>query len=303
VIPAGGTLYVTPSFNAFRTRATGPSGGQGLFVQGNYNGHVSNFGEVIDLLAGDGNLVSTVTTPSIPSDNQQYLRITEIMYHPSDPTPAQLLAGYDDGDLFEFIELYNTSDAVALDLDGVRFTSGISFTFGDVQLAPGGVVVLVSNAGAFAARYPSIPAAGQYTGNLSNGGEGLKLDDADGSTIHDFAYDDAGMGWHPTTDGAGHSLVIFNANGPLAAWGDGASWQPSIAVGGSPGEFDASILAGDVNGDLRVDLTDLAMLQSHFGLATSATRSQGDLNGDGAVDRADAAILASNFGRSLVGSP
>ena len=38
VVPVGGTLYVVADARAFRRRAEGPSGGQGLFVQGNWRG-------------------------------------------------------------------------------------------------------------------------------------------------------------------------------------------------------------------------------------------------------------------------
>ena len=44
VLPPGGVLYVSPNVNAFRARATGPSGGQGLFVEGNYTGRISAAG-------------------------------------------------------------------------------------------------------------------------------------------------------------------------------------------------------------------------------------------------------------------
>lgn len=60
---------------------------------------------------------------------------------------------------------------------------------------------------------------------------------------------------------------------------------------------------GDVNGDDRVDLHDVALLQSRFG-ATGAAVGDADLNDDGVVDRADLAIIAANFGRTLAaGSP
>jgi hypothetical protein len=45
VIPSNSVLYLTPDIRAFRTRATGPRGGQGLFVQGNYDGQLSARGE------------------------------------------------------------------------------------------------------------------------------------------------------------------------------------------------------------------------------------------------------------------
>ena len=81
VIPPRGSLYVTPNFNAFRARQTGPSGGQGLFVQGDYTGHLSNLGATVRLVAADGTLVGSVTTPSAPSPAQASLRISEIMIH------------------------------------------------------------------------------------------------------------------------------------------------------------------------------------------------------------------------------
>ncbi len=298
VIPAGDSLYVSPNVASFRARTTGPRGGQGLFVQGNYNGHLSNVGETIDLLAADGSVVATITTPSMPSDAQRFLRVTEIHYHPADPTPDEVASGFDDGDLFEFIELENVSDATTLHLAGVRFTNGISFTFGDVSLPPGGFVVLVSNAGAFAERYGSIPVTGQYGGNLSNGGESLHLDDAEGGSIHDFAYDDTGVGWHPATDGSGPSLVIVDRRGAPANWDQGAAWRPSFETGGSPGQRDA--LLGDFDGDLDVDLADLTFLQGRLGTAGGATTATGDLTGDGVVDRSDVARLVRNYGRAYV---
>ena len=50
VIPAGGVLYVAKSQTAFATRTTGPGGGQGFLVAGNYSGDLSPEGETIELL-------------------------------------------------------------------------------------------------------------------------------------------------------------------------------------------------------------------------------------------------------------
>jgi len=52
----------------------------------------------------------------------------------------------------------------------------------------------------------------------------------------------------------------------------------------------------DINGDFVIDLSDLAVLLSNFGLANGATQTQGDLNGDGAVDLTDLSQLLSVFG-------
>jgi hypothetical protein len=57
VIPAGGTLYVSPNVVAFRNRAVSPSGGEGRYVQGNYQGRLSNVGGAITLYNADGVLV------------------------------------------------------------------------------------------------------------------------------------------------------------------------------------------------------------------------------------------------------
>jgi hypothetical protein len=174
-----------------------------------------------------------------------------------------------------------------------------------VSLPPQGRIVLVENMAAFAARYgASIVPVAQYSGQLNNSGEPIRIADAANNTILDFEYDDTGTGWHPTTDGDGYSLVIIDENGPTASWSDGPSWKPSSMIGGSPGTDDSVVVVeGDVNGDLQVDLVDLAILQSHFGITSGAARNQGDLNGDGAVNRLDAAVLARNYGRTASPSP
>lgn len=64
VIPAGSTLYVTRDENAFRARTTGPTGGQGLLIQGDYDGGLSTDGETLDLHNALGQLVTTIDFPA-----------------------------------------------------------------------------------------------------------------------------------------------------------------------------------------------------------------------------------------------
>ena len=66
VINGNGKLYVAADVASFRTRTTGPTGGQGLIVVGGYDGHISSFGETIELITPDSTVISTVTTPSTP---------------------------------------------------------------------------------------------------------------------------------------------------------------------------------------------------------------------------------------------
>ncbi|RIK81830.1 MAG: hypothetical protein DCC68_07805 [Planctomycetota bacterium] len=249
-----------------------------------------------------GNFIGSDTiaiTSTEPQPLLNHLRIGELMYHPADPSTAEIAAGFNDADDFEFVELVNTSTTETLQLDGVTISAGISFTFGNVSLPPGGRVVVVEDLAAFAQRYgDAIVPVGQYTGRLNNAGEQLRLADANGSTILDFVYDDTGTGWHPTTDGQGYSLVIVDESGPAASWNDGAAWRPSFAIGGSPGLPDEPVgLLGDFDGDGRIGLADLAILQAHLGTASGATSLTGDMNGDGAVNRLDAAEFARRFGQ------
>jgi len=157
------------------------------------------------------------------------LAVTELMYNP-------LPEGDTDGDDFEFLELKNLA-AVERDLGGVRFTNGISFTFPNgTRLAPGQFAVLVSDRDAFTSRYPQVPVAGVYSGNLANGGERLTLVHAAGAVIADFSYGDAPP-WPASADGGGFSLVPVNPNltGDPA---NAAHWRASSAGGGSPGADD-----------------------------------------------------------------
>src|SRR5262249_47294812 len=66
VIPAHNTLYVSPDLRAFRARTTGPRGGLGLFVVGNYKGHLSARGESLQLFNKWGRLVGSTNYPGNP---------------------------------------------------------------------------------------------------------------------------------------------------------------------------------------------------------------------------------------------
>jgi hypothetical protein len=57
----------------------------------------------------------------------------------------------------------------------------------------------------------------------------------------------------------------------------------------------ASQVTGDVNTDGVVNISDLAIMASHWGLSSGATLSMGDLNNDGAVNISDLAVLANHW--------
>jgi hypothetical protein len=155
------------------------------------------------------------------------LRITEIMYHPQNP--------YE-----EFIELANIGGET-VNLNLVRFTDSIDFTFPSEELAPDERVVVVQDRSAFEARHgPDIRIAGSYSGRLNNAGERIKLEDAIGRTIVDFDFSD---NWRSITDGDGFSLTVIDpANTNPQAWYEKDSWRASAYLGGSPGEDDSGII-------------------------------------------------------------
>jgi hypothetical protein len=231
VLPAGGSVYVSPNLRTFRARASSPHGGQGLFVVGPYRGHLNAWGESLTLTDNTGRLVATNSYAGLPSPAQRYLRVTEIMYNPSPLTSIT-----NDEQQFEYIELKNTSPNTTLDLSGVRFTNGLSFNFTGsavTSLSPGQSVLLVRNQIAFTARYGGgFNLAGEFAGALDNAGEVLRLEDAVGEKILEFAYNNT---WYPITDGLGFSLVIVDENASWDKWGNKASWRSSSSPEGSPG--------------------------------------------------------------------
>ncbi len=194
-------------------------------------GRWSHWSDPIEFQAGD----------SIGADLLNYLRVSEIMYHPA-PDSTDL---YDKNE-YEFIELTNISLTKTLDLSTVSITSGVTFSFAGsavTTLGPGHYVLVVRNKTAFETRYPGLTGkiAGEYSGKLDNSGETIELTDAWNGTLLSFAYND-GFGWPQAADGAGHSIV------PLAWWAMedqqagilsyGGSWRASRVIGGSPGSDD-----------------------------------------------------------------
>lgn len=163
-----------------------------------------------------------------PQDFSQ-LCLNEIMYNP----PA---LGAISGNNLEFIELKNYGSN-ALDLSGLTFSAGITYTFpNNSVLAPGGFFVLARDAAAFAVKYPGVTVHGTYTGQLDNAGETLRLSHALGQTIFSVTYDDR-TPWPAAPDVADFSLVPRHP-GASPAPDRGTNWRASTHPGGSPGADD-----------------------------------------------------------------
>ncbi|HKJ89894.1 MAG TPA: lamin tail domain-containing protein, partial [Oceanipulchritudo sp.] len=142
-----------------------------------------------------------------------------------------------DRDDYEFLELHNLADR-SLDLSGVTFSDGITFTFPDhFLLGAGERAVIVRDAAAFSARYgDDLSIAGVYSGRLSNGGERLALSLAGSGLLRELSYHDASP-WPVLSDGDGYSLVrreqVLDSDHALPA-----SWAPHQSIGGAPGAAD-----------------------------------------------------------------
>lgn len=164
------------------------------------------------------------------------LVVSELMYHPENPSDEEAAAGYTNDDDFEYVELTNIG-AAAIDLLGVTAEAGIEFTFGEsLILEPGASVVIVANLEAFRQRHgDAIPVGGVYTGRLANSGERLAWAGATGESIVDLRYDDNDP-WPSEADGDGVSLELVGPDGNPDP-NESASWAASVA-GGTPGSTD-----------------------------------------------------------------
>lgn len=192
------------------------------------------------------------------------LRISEIHYHP-------LASEEYESHAFEFIEITNTGSE-NVQLEGLRFSEGVDFTFASLLLDPGESVIVANNREAFLSRYDDSLAdriVGEFGENsrLSNGGEILTLVDREGVLLDRVAYDDQSP-WAEVADGGGPSLERLDFG---IESGGFASWGASIDPGGSPGvhepewnysawqlrhftEIDAGSPMADPDGDGHVNL-------------------------------------------------
>ncbi|MCA9211628.1 MAG: lamin tail domain-containing protein, partial [Planctomycetales bacterium] len=303
---AEGTVYFTtdgsdPRVAGGAVSATATAYGSPIAING-----TTNVKARLQKADGSWSPLSDATFITNVSATPDSLRITEIHYHPADPTDAEVAAGYNDPDDFEFIEIFNKSDAT-IDLTDVRFlqaveganVEGIKFNFADgaiASLGPGQYAIVVEDLDAFRFRYgDGLPVAGQWSGGLGNADEPIRLVAGD-DTIHEFIYLDD---WVPATDGTGPSLQIVNVNGDLSAWETAEGWRASTTIGGTPGADDSGRVPGDSNGDGLFNSSDLVLVfqagEYEDGIDGNSTFEEGDWNGDGDFTTSDF-VYALQFG-------
>jgi spore coat protein CotH len=160
------------------------------------------------------------------------LVITELNYNPYNLTAAEIAAGWIDEQDMEFIELHNAGNT-PLDLNGYKLQDGIAAIMPPFVLEPGEYAVLVRDMAAFAFRYTNtaIRIIGTYSGKLSNGGETIRLEDAQGGVIANLTYADGGA-WPGRADGDGSTLERIDL---ISDDNVGGNWRSSSEYGGTPG--------------------------------------------------------------------
>jgi hypothetical protein len=149
--------------------------------------------------------------------------ITEILYHPG---PAGVIhSALEDGEDDEFLELHNPG-TTAVNLRGWSFEEGISFTFPDVAVPPGGFLLVARNAAKAREKYGITNVVGDFEGKLSNSGERIALVDDRDNYVDAVTYADSGE-WPYAPDGFGRSLERVVATGPAS---DPANWKASALL-------------------------------------------------------------------------
>jgi hypothetical protein len=176
---------------------------------------------------------------SAASENYSQMKVTEVHYHPPDLINATDTV---DGKDLEFIELKNTGGG-SVNISGVTVDSAVYFTVPEgIILPPKGFYVIASKPEEFYSFYGMSP-SGNFTGNLSNAGEYVLINDRNSNRILSFTFSDDPP-WPVEADGDGYSLVSVVSD-PTGDPDDYSYWKRSVKKGGSPFADDEASTAVD----------------------------------------------------------
>jgi hypothetical protein len=183
--------------------------------------------------------------------------INELMYDP--------ISGNDDD---QYIELFNKGTNT-INLTGWQFTTGVTFTFPNVTLAPNGYLVVAHNETNLFAKYSNLNGGntvGNYSGKLSHDGELITL--ARPQTLYvtntilveedQVAYGSGGR-WGDWSGGGGSSLELIDphANHRLAAnWTDSDDTAKSVWTNVTW----TGVLDNGANYDANIDFVQIGLL-------------------------------------------
>ncbi|MDA3854564.1 MAG: CotH kinase family protein [Bacteroidales bacterium] len=165
------------------------------------------------------------------ADDWQYLKVTELHYHPLDSIISE--GDTIGSDKFEFIEFKNIHPFRSINIGGLKFQDGITYDFpANYILGPQEFFVIASSAYKFYQRYGKLP-SGDFSKNFSNGGENIRLVLPNDSVFVEFSYQDESP-WLPGADGWGNAMVSYQVNPVDSSPDHPIYWGLSAEVGGSP---------------------------------------------------------------------
>ncbi len=161
----------------------------------------------------------------------------EIQYHPALPAEA------------EWIELHNQM-SYDVDLSKWKLRGGVDFDFPAGTVISAGGYLLVSGD---PANLGVTGALGPWSGNLSNGGERLRLRNNSGRLMNEIEFSDSGI-WPIGADGSGATLAKADER---TAADLAANWRASAQVGGTPGaeNFPSGTTLGPTTVVVPIDAT------------------------------------------------
>lgn len=151
-----------------------------------------NFYKLLSLVFSIGVTVSAFA--QVESD----IVITEIFYN----QPGN--------DTLEFIEITNKG-ASGINLNGYRFTKGITYQFSNVTINPGEYMVISKSSSMISSFFGKSSFQWDAGTSLSNTGEEIILKDQNGNIADSVDYSD-GLPFDTTADGDGPSLILCNPN-------------------------------------------------------------------------------------------
>ncbi|QJE95288.1 lamin tail domain-containing protein [Luteolibacter luteus] len=79
VVPAGGSIFVSPNVRSFRSRGSSPKGSENRFAVGPYSGHLSPYGEKLVLENAVGGIVAQQQVAADPNAPAVNIEVTEIL--------------------------------------------------------------------------------------------------------------------------------------------------------------------------------------------------------------------------------
>ncbi len=135
----------------------------------------------------------------------------------------------DDSD-YEYLELYNRGDFL-LNISGYVFVDGISYAFpANSHIHPGEYILVASESDTY--RGNGYQVFEWDSGALSNSGESIRLEDADGYKVFDMEYDNK-LPWPVFADGEGGSIILSDMDSEELD--NVENWTASGNNYGSPG--------------------------------------------------------------------